>query len=418
MSPNTPRYPRDVSDVVRAGLCTSCGLCESIAGSDCIKMTLNSNGFMRPRVVSRVDDDVNRTIMSVCPGRTVTGPGTSSDGYTDDRWGPIRELRRSWSAEPAVRHHGAAGGTLTALGRYLLAVGEVDAVVHVKASQDIPWQTDSVVSTTPDEVMDSAQSRYGPAAPLIHVNRLLDEGKRFAVIAKPCDVTAIRALGRVDARVRTQIPYLLTIFCGGIHHVNIPRQIIRHHGVDESDVAVFRYRGDGWPGPTRVETKSGERHDISYQKTWLEPAPWTYDMQFRCKICPDAIGENGDVAAPDGWVLREGKAVHDEAPGVNATLIRTARGEELMSNAISAGYLQAASLTLEELGQMHVDHRPRKLGWPAAQAALVLLRQPHLKIRGYRLLRTLRAAGVALTNQQFTGTVKRIRRGDNHEGMG
>ena len=89
ISPNTPRYPRDVSDVVRAGLCTSCGLCESIAGSDCIKMTLNSNGFMRPRVVSRVDDDVNRTIMSVCPGRTVTAPGTSADGYDGGEATPV-----------------------------------------------------------------------------------------------------------------------------------------------------------------------------------------------------------------------------------------------------------------------------------------------------------------------------------------
>jgi hypothetical protein len=57
--------------------------------------------------------------------------------------------------------------------------------VHVEASQDIPWQTDSAVSTTPDEVMDSAQSRFGPAAPLIHVNRLLDGGKGFAVLARP-----------------------------------------------------------------------------------------------------------------------------------------------------------------------------------------------------------------------------------------
>lgn len=417
MNSNIPRYPRDVSEVVRAGLCTSCGLCESIAGSDCIKMTLNSNGFMRPRVISRVDADVNRTIMSVCPGRGVTGPATSPDGHNDDRWGPIRDLRRSWSTEPQVRHHAAAGGTLTALGRYLLAVGEVDAIVHVKASRDIPWQTLSVVSTTPDEVMDSAQSRYGPAAPLIHVNRLLDDGKRFAVIAKPCDVTAIRALGRVDARVSAQIPYLLTIFCGGIHHVNVPRQIISHHGVNESDVAIFRYRGDGWPGPTRVETKSGERYDISYQKTWLEPAPWTYDMQFRCKICPDAIGENGDIAAPDGWVLRNGKAAHDEAPGVNATVIRTAQGAALMNKAIAAEYLQTASLTLEELGQMHINHRPRKLGWPAAQAALVLLRQPRLQIRRYRLLRTVLAAGMALTRQQFTGTLTRIKRGDNREAI-
>ena len=109
MTAKTNRYPRDVAEVVTAGLCTSCGLCESIAGSDRIKMTLNVNGFMRPGVVSRVDDDVNRTIMRVIPGRGVAGPEASPDGYGNDRWGPIRELMRSWSAEPQVRHHGAAG---------------------------------------------------------------------------------------------------------------------------------------------------------------------------------------------------------------------------------------------------------------------------------------------------------------------
>jgi coenzyme F420 hydrogenase subunit beta len=121
-----------------------------------------------------------------------------------------------------VRYRAAAGGTLTALGRYLLIHGDVDAVVHVQASSTTPWLTEAVTSRTADEVTAGSQSRYGPAAPLVHVKRLLDEGVRFAVIAKPCDISAIRSLGRIDRRVAEQVPYLLTIFCGGVHHVNVP----------------------------------------------------------------------------------------------------------------------------------------------------------------------------------------------------
>ena len=53
----------------------------------------------------------------------------------------------------------------------------------------------------------------GPAAPLRHVMTLLDHGLRFAVLGIPCDVAAIRNLGRIDARDETQVPFLSTIFC-------------------------------------------------------------------------------------------------------------------------------------------------------------------------------------------------------------
>ncbi len=105
-----------------------------------------------------------------------------------------------------MRHRAAAGGGMTALGCYLLESGAVDAVLHVKTSVDDPMLTDAQVSTNPAEIVSGAQSRYGPAAQLLHVHRLLDEGRIFAVMAKPCDIAAIRNLARIDARVEAQIP--------------------------------------------------------------------------------------------------------------------------------------------------------------------------------------------------------------------
>ena len=61
-------------------------------------------------------------------------------------------------------------------------------------SPDRPLETVAQISRTRAEVLAGAQSRYGPAAPLVHVHRLLDEGGRFAIVAKPCDISAVRAL--------------------------------------------------------------------------------------------------------------------------------------------------------------------------------------------------------------------------------
>ena len=125
--------------------------------------------------------------------------------------------------------------------------------------------TDAQVSTTADEVVSGAQSRYGPAAPLVHVHRLLDAGRRFAVIGKPCDMAAIRNLARIDDRVETQIPYCLTIFCGGLPTSHTARKIADHYGVQADEVDVFRFRGNGWPGPTHVKAK-----DVKFVRTRSE----------------------------------------------------------------------------------------------------------------------------------------------------
>jgi coenzyme F420 hydrogenase subunit beta len=147
---------QNVEDVVRAGLCTGCGLCASIAES-AISMGINIEGNMRPLVRGAVAPEKNEQIMAVCPGVSVRGPGRPEGAAVHPVWGPMREIHRSWSNDPVVRHQGAAGGTLSTLGRYLLASGRVEAVLHVRADDRKPWQTVSTISRTPDEVLRGAQ---------------------------------------------------------------------------------------------------------------------------------------------------------------------------------------------------------------------------------------------------------------------
>jgi coenzyme F420 hydrogenase subunit beta len=409
-----------LEDVVRGGLCTGCGVCESLAGADRVTMRPSPGGQLRPHIAADLGPDEQGRLVAVCPGATAAGPaGRPAEPGTaiDPIWGPTRRLTRAWAADPGIRHRAAAGGALTALACFLLDTDRVDAVVHVRASTERPMLTDALISRTAEDAISGAQSRYGPAAPLRHVRGLLDDGERFAVIAKPCDVAAIRNLARQDPRVESQVPYLLTLFCGGVPTTGTAERIAAHHGLAADEVAVFRWRGNGWPGPTRVESVEGGAHELTYDATWFDPStPWRYDVQWRCKICPDATGELADLSCPDGWVLDDdGRPLHEEAPGVNAIVERTQAGSELVAAATAAGYLELAPLTRTDFEAMHHDHHQRKLGEPARLAALRVAGAAAPQVTGYRLAIAVRRAGPRLLARQFRGALRRIRAGQARE---
>ena len=106
-------------------------------------------------------------------------------------------------------------------------------------------------------VLEGAGSRYGPVAPLADFREILDRGQPFALIAKPCDITAVRNLARLDPRVDELLRYALAFVCGGASDLSKSEQVLQRFGVAEDELALFRYRGHGNPGLNRIETKDG-----------------------------------------------------------------------------------------------------------------------------------------------------------------
>ena len=82
-----------------------------------------------------------------------------------------------------------------------------------------------------------------------------------------------------------------------------------------------------------------------YNSFWGEESTWR--VPFRCKICPDAIGDSSDIAALDTW---RGGSPKGEDEGFNAAIVRTKKGLDLLNEAAKAGYIKIGDeLKIEDI---------------------------------------------------------------------
>ncbi|TPN85512.1 coenzyme F420 hydrogenase [Mesorhizobium sp. CU2] len=355
--------PLKLSQIVENGLCIGCGLCRSIAGRGDVEMVMTPEGRERPVARRALDKATLAKINAVCPGTRIAGPPAAQvreSRLADTVWGPVERLVLGRAAEPTARFIGSGGGTLTALGQFLLNSGRVKFVLHVAASQSMPMRTQRRLSFDAASVLEGAGSRYGPAATLVDFNDILDRGEPFALIAKPCDITAVRDLARLDRRVDEHMRYALAFVCGGASDLTKSEQVLQRFGLSEDELKLFRYRGHGNPGLNRIETHDGRAFEISYRQLWEDEDKWM--IQPRCKICPDAIGQVADIAVSDAW-LNGGPAAEDEP--LNGIIVRTKRGLELFDAAVEAGALEIKRESgIDEISELQSHQvRKRRAAW-------------------------------------------------------
>lgn len=318
-----------IAAVVRNDLCIGCGLCEALTDGR-VTLAMTDRGTLRPSPVDGFTPEEERRALDACPG-VIASARDNPAPHTDQIWGHYRTMTMAWAANDAVRHHASTGGVLTALGQHALRSGSVASVLHVGADPARPTRSRAVISRSAEEVLANSGSRYGPTAPLTRFESLLRRGEPFAVIAKPCDLGAIDRLARSDARVDQHCTIRLAMVCGGQSRLRKTTELLARWGVTENDVADIRYRGDGNPGPTRVRTTDGSMHETTYLDMWADESGW--ELETRCKLCPDALGECADIAAADAW---PGGAPTGEDEGFNAVVVRTEAGERLFGEALEA----------------------------------------------------------------------------------
>jgi coenzyme F420 hydrogenase subunit beta len=410
------------SRIIEEGRCIACGLCASLFPEKLAMGIDQRSGYLRPLPQDALSDAEVERIYGVCPGVVVTGLPESARGPEDpldEVWGPYVRLVLAHAADPAVRFRAATGGVLTALADYLISSGRVNAILHVAPGGDDPSFGQPLVSRSREDVIKGSGSRYGPAAPLSVLMDLLDEGEPFAVVAKPCDLSAIRLLGEEDARVGELITHLLAPVCGGILPPFGMKAFLERSGIEPARVKAVSYRGNGCPGPTRVELTDGSAVEKSYLELWgTEASMW--HLPWRCKICPDGTAEAADIAAADNW---PGGAPTEELmasdPGSNAVILRSAAGAELFASAVEAGFLtEEGPVSLDDLNDWQPHHVRKKIASGARIAGMEEAGQLTLETPGLRTER-LRARMDAETDaRQREGVKKRLALGKQRDDFG
>ncbi len=345
----------NIIEVIQNGLCIGCGLCESVSDG-LVSMQMNNQGSIRPKNIDALTDQQQEILLSCCPGirveiRSDAKPSTAIQH--DPVWGEYYRLQKAWSGNDDIRFRAATGGVLTSLAIHLLEEKKVEFVYHIGANPLKPLRNHSNQSRQNQEVISNSSSRYGPTSPLNGFIQALEMKEPFAIIAKPCDLNTVHNLSKIDPRVNQYCRYRLAMVCGGQSKLTKSWQVLDEMGLNEAELTAFRYRGYGNPGKVRAETTDGLVREYEYNSFWEDENKW--DIETRCKFCPDALGACADVVAADFWP--GGFPVGEDA-GFNSIITHTLPGEELIEAAVNSHHLILGDrLGIDEMN----DSQPHQL---------------------------------------------------------
>ena len=394
-----------IEKVVADQLCVGCGMCAGMFATPAATMQMNTHGFLRPVVVRQLNQTEAGLFEKVCPGRSIKHPERDASFHT--LWGPIKTSATGFAMDDEVRFKGSSGGALSARAIHLLDSGAVQGVVHIAPSDTAPFDNVVQISTSKADVLKAAGSRYAPASPLTLVNDCMQKEGMYAFIGKPCDVAALRALGREQPAVAQKFPYLLSFMCAGTPSLIGTEAVVREMGFEPRDVVKFRYRGNGWPGMARADTASGQSAEMDYDASWGNVL--NRHLQFRCKICPDGTGEFADVACADAWHGDEkGYPTFVESAGRSLILGRTQRGADLLASASAALALATEPLDAKDIERMQPYQATRKMALQARIFGMCLGLMTTPTYTNLGLSTAARMMSLRIQAKNFLGTWLRV----------
>lgn len=391
-----------IKQIKDGGLCTGCGLCQALFPHKVI-VGLDDSGYLRPNESNALNTKELELLGQVCPGLVLKHE--KNKVKYDPIWGSLIAVRAGHATDQQTRYAGSSGGVLSALLIYLLESKKIDFVAHIKAASDDPLGNELTISRTPNEVLAGAGSRYAPSSPLAQLGELLALPGRFAFVGKPCDIAALRSYERINPIVKEKIPFMLSFMCAGIPSRKGTLAILDKFGVEPKDVKFFAYRGKGWPGKTTAITLDDKTFETDYSTSW--GTVLNRHLQFRCKICPDGIGEFADVVGADAWYGKDGYPDFAEREGRSLILSRTANGEALIQKAMAAQFVVSETLEIDEIAKMQPYQMKRKQMIFSRLLALRLFGRTAPRYVNFPLLSTAASAGFRENIRSFWGTVRR-----------
>jgi coenzyme F420 hydrogenase subunit beta len=366
---------------------------------------------VEPEGFRPVFDDPNSPecsdLLPICPGYQVDASLTLGDLPTvteaNHEFGPVLEIWEGWATDSDLRFRASSGGILSALSLFCLESENFAGVVHSGMDASKPWMNSNYVSRDRLGILARTGSRYAPSAPCAGLSGINNDSGSYVFIGKPCDVSAVAELRRLDPRLDQRLGLVLTFFCAGAPSSLGTLNLIDSLGADRRCVDEVHYRGTGWPGRFRIVSNGKDYpKSFSYEESW---GKLTSYRPLRCNLCPDGLGRLADIACGDAW----NQFKDDEDPGRSLVLVRTERGRRMLDAARRAGYVTLKRVTANsvlEAQQNLLDRRRELFGRLSAFRAFAV---PVPSYVGFSLLNGwTHQLRFRRKLQSFAGTVWRI----------
>lgn len=345
---NMPKIYKTVENVVKSGLCTSCGICAGSCRNKCISFI-----YGKERNIPQIDHQnciKCGACYNVCPGKGINLLHLSEALFkTDDNVrynlcsGYYQHAYVGHSTDEDIRYHSATGGMVTQFLIWLLKTKEIDGAVVVRYKEGNPFETESFIATTEKEIWDSRSSKYVVVSMDNVAKNICDTPyKRLVVVGLPCQIQGWRMLASRNKIIRDKIRGYFAIYCSLNKTKLSLSYYLWRYKVNKNEVGRFTFRDDGCMGYMKFVDKCGKDiKKIPYLHYWF--GTHSFFANSRCSLCIDQLGELADVSFGDIHI----EPYLNDHIGTNSIITRSTLWDSLLNKCYNDNHIDIEEIPIE-----------------------------------------------------------------------
>lgn len=339
----------NVSEIVKNGLCTSCGICQGACPHKSI-----SFHYGRERNVPQVDEKSCvqcGLCYEICPGKgiKIVEKGSEYFGKTDGvsytkSCGYYLSAYTGYSNDEKIRYHSASGGMVTSFLIYLLEQKIIDGALVVGYKKDNPFEPEPFIATSKDDVLRSRGSKYLVLSYDKVIQQVIDFNGKLVVVGLPCQIQGFRNLAGKNKKVRDCVVGYFSIYCSLNKTKHSIDYYLKKYNINRNDIGYFSFRDDGCLGYMKYVNKNGETiKKVPYISYWF--GTHSFFQNKRCLLCADHFGELADISFGDINI----PPYNQDKIGISSFVTRSSMWNQLLMDAQQAGRLTISPCPIDDV---------------------------------------------------------------------
>jgi len=323
-------------NVLEQSLCTGCGACVGL----CPYQVIHAD-----RTVQLFACDLAQgKCHAFCP-RTPADYGRMRESlFEAGDWtpeiGPVKAYWFTRAADGALRDRAQHGGTVTALLRLAMAEGVIDAAIV--SGENAAHEREGRVIENADALGDYAGSRFTVSPTVAAFNRLPDaDARRVGVVATPCQALALAKMKTAQIegyRKPESVTLVIGLFCGWTLGLERFQELVKKYGL-----AIPALTGMDIPAGKNVLELRWAHGTADVPLAEVDAC-----VRTACRFCIDSTAEFADLSV---GAARSGGDSADMR-GWNQVIVRSRRGQELLSLAREKGVLEVREAPKQALADL------------------------------------------------------------------